>query len=126
MKKLFLIFLLTFVSFNLFATEYKQTYEKKNVYTNHFLYMYEVYEDNKLVCYRIDTRQRPNYNKNIECTIISENKKAIMKLLSGLVDCYENDYYKYISNYSGLTFLDDEYGPDDFGRMTERYCYEIK
>jgi hypothetical protein len=126
MKRFILVLVLVLSASGLFATEYKKTYEKKNVYKDLFLYMFEMYEDNELLGYRIDTKQRPNYYKYIECTVVSGDKKEIMKLLSGLIDCDNNDYYKYISNYPGLTFLSDDYTSDGLDKITERYCYKIE
>ena len=126
MKKLFIALVVLLSASGLFATEYKTTYEKKNVYKNIYIYMYEIYEGDSLVMYRIDTEQRPNYHKYIDCTLIGENKKDMMRLLSGLIDCYENDYFKYISNYPEIVFISDDFENDGLGKITERYCYQIK
>jgi len=126
MKKLFIALIVLLSCSGLFATDFKQTYEKKNVYKNTFIYMFELYEDNELVMYRIDTEQKQNYYKYIKCTVICENRKDIMRLLSGLIDCKNDDYYSYISNYPDITFLKDDYETSGTNQITERYCYQIK
>lgn len=126
MKRFIVLICLLFACNLIFATDFKQTYEKKNVYKNTFIYMFELYEDNELVMYRIDTEQRNNIYKYIECTVISKDKKNIMRLLSGLIDCNNDDYYTYISNYSGITFISDDYEKRGVDSITERYCYQIK
>ena len=126
MKRFLIVLIVLLSASGLFAEEYKTTYEKKNVYKNIYIYMYEIYEDNELVMYRIDTEQRPNYYKYIDCTVICKNKKEIMKLLSGLIDCKDNDYYKYISTYPDIIFINDDYNTDGLDTITERYCYKIE
>ena len=76
MRRFILVLVLVLFASGLFATEYKTTYEKKNVYKNIYIYMYEIYEGDSLVMYRINTEQRPDYHKYIDCTVIGENKKA--------------------------------------------------
>ena len=126
-RKLFLtVIILTIFSSGLFADTYKKIYEKKDVYKDIFIYMYEVYNNEELIYYRIDTKQRPNFNKYIKCNVICENKNKIMKLLSGLADCYNNDYYKYLSDYPDINFLSEEYNINEINTITEKYCYEIQ
>ena len=128
MKKLFLIFLLTFVSFGLFAETLYQNEIYRDISYDKELFMYEISNsDKEILYYEVKTVQ--NYYNQTIFYIRSVDKKLLTKFLNDLRRCNNRDFKIYINNYlqnnKNLTFLWDDCKIE--GKyINEYFCYKLE
>ena len=127
MKKLFIVLLLTVVSFNLFA-ENKRNELYRNIDLFNELYLDEVCGvNNEVLYYEIMTKQ--GSSSRITFLIRSFDKTASLRFLNQLKQCKDKDFKKYILDYvdknNNISFLWDDYEIDG-KRIHEYYCYKLE
>ena len=130
MKKLFIVFLLLFVSFNLFAEEYTPSFEKR--YSNCVLQYYELDSDGiaTIFMYEIGYNSIPN-----EYLISSYDDNLLKNFLFYLVENspkkYPNEYdlsiiKKYEKEHKELVLLKEETTINSNNTLTKRYSYKME